>query len=290
MSFFLFDRSHRGHLGKKVLQQSLQCLLVYTRAVFPEILLALLAPGTLSRLGLHGLSIFPIVGGFSGSLLLAIGRSPRAPLFEQPLLVLFSPPSLPRPHFFFVLHPLLSFSPIHLVSILEVPALCWSRTRSLLFSYHLCHLCRWHPFCIDKTNKQRHDVCLSSSPPPVFWGPRTQGPSRVRAPSLPKEAFRMAINARAALLISLSSRRRAKMVCLSAAYRTLARSLILARSDGGDRSRALARGMQRPSSSWPFVSHAIAAYAPVTSPCSSPSTPSPSPSAVAVSFPFKKHP
>ena len=121
MSFFLLDRSHRGHLGKKVLQQSLQCLLVYTRAVFPEILLVLLAPGTLSRLGLHRLSIFPIVGGFSGSLLLAIGRSPRASLFEQPLLVLFSPPSLPRPHFFFVLHPLLSFSPIHLVSILEVP-------------------------------------------------------------------------------------------------------------------------------------------------------------------------
>ena len=124
---FLLDRSHRGHLGKKVLQQSLQCLLVHARAVFPEILLALLAPGTLSRLGLHDLSIFPIIGGFSGSLLLAIGRSPRASLFEQPLLVLLSPPSLPRPHFF---HPLLSFSPIHLVPILEVP-------RPLLESHSL---------------------------------------------------------------------------------------------------------------------------------------------------------
>ena len=127
---FLLDRSHRGHLGKKVLQQSLQCLLVHARAVFPEILLALLTPRTLSRLGLHGLSIFPIVGGFSGSLLLAMGRSPRASLFPQPFLVLFSPPSLPRPHFFFVLHPLLSFSPIHLVSIVKVP-------RPLLESHSL---------------------------------------------------------------------------------------------------------------------------------------------------------
>ena len=229
---FLLDRSHRGHLGKKVLQQSLQCLLVHARAVFPEILLALLAHGTLSRLGLHDLSIFPIVGGFSGSLLLAIGRSPRVSLFEQPLLVLLSPPSLPRPHFFFVLHPLLSFSPIHLVPILEVP-------RPLLESHSLLIVLvpPLPPLSLapllhrqnKQTNKQRHDVCLSFSSPPVFWGPVTQGPSRVRVPSLPKEAFRMAINARAALLISLSSRCRAKMVCLSAAYRTLARSLILAR-------------------------------------------------------------
>ena len=109
--------------GKKVLQQSLQCLLVHARAVFPEILPALLAPGTLSRLGLHGLSIFPIIGGLSGSLLLAMGRSPRASLFPQPLPVLLSLPSLSHPHFLFILHPLLSFSPIHLVSILEVPRL-----------------------------------------------------------------------------------------------------------------------------------------------------------------------
>ena len=127
---FLLDRSHRGHLGKKVLQQSLQCLLVHARAVFPEILLALLAPAPFSRLGFHDLSMLPIVGGLSGSLLLAIGRSPRASLFPQPLLVLVSPPFLPRPHFFFILHPLVSFSPIHFVSILEVP-------RPLLESHSL---------------------------------------------------------------------------------------------------------------------------------------------------------
>ena len=226
---FLLDRSHRGHLGKQVLQQSLHCLLVHARAVFPEILLALLTPGTLSRLGLHDLSIFPIVGGFSGSLLLAIGSSPRASLFPQPLLVLLSPPSLPRPHSFFVLHPLLSFSPIHLVPILEVP-------RPLLESHSLL-IVLVPPLpplslapLLHRQNKQRHGVCLSFSSPPVFWGPSTQGPSRVRIPSLPKEAFpKEAINVRAALLISLSSRRRAKMVCLCAAYRTLARSLILAR-------------------------------------------------------------
>ena len=96
--------------------------------------------------------------------------------------------------------------------LLRYHALCWSRTLSLLFWYHLRHLSRWRSFfassslCIDKqTNKQKKSQSLFFTRHPCVLGPTTQGPSRVRVPSLPKEAFRMAINVRAALVTSPSS-------------------------------------------------------------------------------------
>ena len=189
----LLDRSHRGHLGKKVLQQSLQCLLVHARAVFPGLLLALLAPAPFSRLGFHDLSMLPIVCDLSGFLLLAIGRSPRASLFPQPLLVLVSPPFLPRPHFFFILHPLVSFFPIHFVSIVEVP-------RPLLESHSLpiVLVARPPPFSLSRllrlvcplhrqTNKQKKShKSVFFLVTPVYWGPRPKVRAGFGSPVSPR--------------------------------------------------------------------------------------------------------